>query len=262
MFAPPASAPSASAQMRSSAAPEAVGSFVERPRRVDRVRAEDVRLDLAQPLELVVAQDRVLDDELARMLRRLVEQVVLGADARLHAHDDRLANRVDGRVRHLREELLEVRVEERLARGEDGERRVVAHRPDRLLGVARERREHDRHVLLRVAEQKLPAAERLRRRGRLHARRREVGQVPDVLLVPARVRPLPRDARLELVVGDDPPLVEVDEEELPGLQASLAHDRLRRVGEHARLGGEHDPAVRGLVPAARGGARCGRASRR
>ena len=117
---------------------EAGGAVLgDRPRRVERVRLEDVRVDLAQALELVVAQDRVVDHELPRMLGRLVEQVSLRADERLHAHHDRLADRVDRRVRHLREELLEVGVEQRPPVGQHGERRVVAHRADRLLGVRR-----------------------------------------------------------------------------------------------------------------------------
>ena len=41
------------------------------------------RVDLAQLLELAVAQDRLVDHELAGVLGRLVEQVPLGADARL-----------------------------------------------------------------------------------------------------------------------------------------------------------------------------------
>ena len=49
-----------------------------------------------------------VDHELARVLGRLAEQVPLGADARRDAHHDRLARRVDRRVRDLREELLEV----------------------------------------------------------------------------------------------------------------------------------------------------------
>ncbi len=109
----------------------------DRPGEVDRLRLEDIRVDRAQAFELVVAQDRVVDHELPRMLGRLVEQVALRADERLHAHHDRLADRVDRRVRDLREELLEVRVEERPPVGEHGERRVVPHRADRLLARSR-----------------------------------------------------------------------------------------------------------------------------
>ena len=228
---------------------ETIRAVLGGPGRVERVGHEDVRVDLAQALELVVAQDRVVDHELARVLGRLVEQVSLRPDERLHRHHDRLAGRVDRRVRHLREELLEVGVEQRPPVGERGERRVVAHRADRLLGVDRERREHHLHVLLRVAERQLQPAQRL---GRDAGRRaRQVGEPHVLALEPGGVRLAGRDLALHLVVRDDAPLVEVDDEQLAGLQTSLAHDLGGRDIEHACLRREHHPAVAGLEPASR-----------
>ena len=115
MFAPAASATFASAQIRSIAgsrpsAPSAAGHVVSIVH--DLKTSDSTRRSCSSSL---VEQDRVVDHELPRVLGRLVEQVALGADARAHAHHDRLADRVDRRVRHLREELLEVRVEQRLA---------------------------------------------------------------------------------------------------------------------------------------------------
>src|SRR4029077_9278217 len=67
---------------------------------------------------------------------------------------------------------------------------------------------------------------------------------------PIGVRPARRDLALDLVVRDDAALLEVDEEELAGLEPALAHDVRRILVEHARLGCVHDPAVGGLEPAA------------
>ena len=80
MFAPAASAASASAQIRSMAGSQPVDALGDGPGEVDRVRLEDRRIDLPEALELVVAQDRVVDHELASVLGRLVEQVALRAD--------------------------------------------------------------------------------------------------------------------------------------------------------------------------------------
>ena len=184
-----------------------------------------------------------------RVLERLAEQVPLRADARRDAHHDRLARRVDRRVRHLREELLEVAVEQRTLVGEDGKREVVAHRPDRLLGVTRERRQDHLQVLLRPPERELPRAERLDPR---HARRPlgEVAQMDDTLLVPLAVRLPAGDLGLDLAVLDDAAAPEIDEEKVARLQAPLAEDVLGRLVEDAGLGGEHDPAVLRLEPAA------------
>ena len=164
------------------------------------------------------------------------------------AHHDRLADRVDRRVRHLREELLEVGVEQRPPVGEHGERRVVAHRADRLLGVDRERREHHLHVLLRVAERELQPAQRLGRRRAAPARGRSASRTcsrSNHAAYGLRVA----TSRFTSSSGTMRPCVEVDEEELAGLQPSLAHDLGGRDVEHACLGREHDPAVAGLEPA-------------
>ena len=159
----------------------------------------------AQPLELLVAQDRVVDHELPRVLRRLVEQVALRPDERLLAHHDRLADRVDRRIRHLREELLEVRVEERPPVREHGERRVVPHRADGLLRVRRERR--------RASPSCPPACSRTRAAGGAAAapsgRGSAGGRSASRTCSASNQAPYgcgARDLGLHLVVGHDPTL--------------------------------------------------------
>ena len=71
-----------------------------------------------------------------------------------------------------------------------------------------------------------------------------------VLLEPLGVGPGGRDLALDLVVGDDPALLEVDEEELARLEAAEALDLLGADAEQAGLGAEEDVAVLGLDPAA------------
>ncbi len=229
---------------------EPAGALGDRPGDVERVRLEDGRVDLAQALELLVPQDRLRDHELVCVLGRLAEQVPLGADARRDAHHDRLARRVDRRVRHLREELLEVGVEERPLVGEDREGEVVAHRPDRLLRVAGERVQDHLQVLLRVAERELARAQRLDARHPRRARR-QVAEVHDAPLEPLAVGPPARDLALHLRVLDDAAPLEVDQEELAGLEPALPEHVLGRLVEHAGLRGEDDPAVLRLEPAAR-----------
>ena len=53
----------------------------DRPGDVDRVRRVDLVVDVAQRLELAVEQDRLVEQQLVRVLRRLVEQVALVAEA-------------------------------------------------------------------------------------------------------------------------------------------------------------------------------------
>ena len=69
------------------------------------------------------------------MLRRLVQDVALGADVAGERHHHLFANGVDGRIGDLREELLEV-MEQRLRLvGEAGQRGIGAHGADGLFAV-------------------------------------------------------------------------------------------------------------------------------
>jgi len=96
-----------------------------------------------------------------RVLRRLIEQVALVAEARREAHHDFLAQRVDRRVGDLREQLLEIGEQRRRLIGEHRQCDVVAHRPHRLGAVLGHRRHQYAQVLLGVAEGALSQSQRL-----------------------------------------------------------------------------------------------------
>ena len=80
----------------------------------------------------------------------------------------------------------------------------------------------------------------------LRTRQLAFGQVlepDDPVLVPLAVGPLHRDALLDLVVLDDPSLVDIDQEQLARLEAAAPQHVLARLVEHAGLRGEHSPAL-------------------
>ena len=130
---------------------------------VQRLGVEGVFLeaDAADFLEVLVGEDRLahLEPLLARGALE-IEQVRPRPDEGDEAHDQLLADRVDRRVRHLREVLLEIGVEQLGARGERRDRRVGAHRADRLLAGHGHRRHQQLEVLLRVAERLLAIEQR------------------------------------------------------------------------------------------------------
>ncbi|CAB4741104.1 unannotated protein [freshwater metagenome] len=173
-----------------------------------------------------------------------LEEVALRSDMAGERGDDLLANRVEGRVRHLREELLEVVEDQTRARRQHRHRGVGAHRSDRLSGCPCHRLENDPQVLLGVAEGLLTPGYRL-------------GGVDDVLALRQLlemdepcVQPIPVRRRgcqvgLYLVIFDDAPGDRVDEEHPAGLQPSLAHDGRGVQVEHPRLGRKHDKAIVG-----------------
>jgi hypothetical protein len=72
--------------------------------------------------EFVVVDDRERQRQLTTALRTWGEQVALGSDRRRHRRDDLFADRVQRRIRHLREELLEVVEQQSWSLRQHGER--------------------------------------------------------------------------------------------------------------------------------------------
>ena len=150
----------------------------DRPGDVDRVRLEDRRVDLAQRLELVRCAGsgcRSRAGARARASRRAGcrSAPTLACDA----HHDRLADRVDRRVRDLREELLEV-----ASRGAACGRRApraATSLPIEPIGSSPLRASGARitlQVLLRVAERELALSAAARSRGARGGARGQVGR--------------------------------------------------------------------------------------
>ena len=194
--------------------------------------------------QLVVVDDRVRQGELAAALRAGREQVVLGADRRRHRRHDLLADGVEWRVGHLGEELGEVVEQQPRPVGQHGDRRVGAHRADRLDAVERHRGDDDLELLVGVAEQLLAAQHAVVAEHDVLARR-EIVELDQAVLQPLGVRMLGGEGGLDLLVVDDAPLGGVDEEHPPRLQPALG-DHLRRVDvDDADLGRHHDDVVVG-----------------
>jgi hypothetical protein len=227
---------------------------------VDRVQAVDrdsrearqvaVLVDVRQLRELVVVDDRERQDDLAAGGRRRREQVLLRADAAGQRRDELLPDRVERRVGDLREQLAEVIEQQPRPLAQHGDGGVGAHGSEGLAAGLRHRRQQDAQLFLGVAEGLLPAQDGLVRVHDVLALG-QVLQLQQAAVQPLAVRLLRREPRLELLVVDDAPLLGVDEEHLPGLQPALADNLVRRDLEDADLGGQHDPAVGGLPPAAR-----------
>ena len=226
-----------------------------RARGVERQRLELLIADLGDRADFL--QVRVGEDRLAHFqplgVRQAfeIEQVRPRADDRNEAHDELLADRIDRRVRHLREILLEIGEQQlRLVR-QRRDRRVVAHRADRLLALRRHRRHQHPQVFLGVAEGLLAIEQREVRQRSPRRRGRQLFQHDLGALEPLLVRMAARERRLELLVGNEPALVEIDQQHLAGLQPPLRDDVLLRNRQHAHLG-RHDDAVVARDEVARG----------
>ena len=189
---------------------------------------------MAELGQILVVDDRILECDLPARFRFRLQQIPLGADRRAHRGDLFLADRVERRIRHLREQLLEIVEQQARPVRQDRQRGIGPHRADGLLAVHRHRRQQDTQIFLRIAECLLPRDDRFVVRF-LDAPRRQILDIDQVLPEPFAVRMLGRQLTLDLLVVDDAPLGGVHEEDLPGVEALLDENVLRWNVEHADL---------------------------
>ncbi len=97
-------------------------------------------------------EERALHEHLVTALGRGFEEVAFGADARRDTREELFADRVERRVGHLCEELLEVVVEASRLFREHGERGIVAHRSECFFAAARHRVENELPLFFGHAE--------------------------------------------------------------------------------------------------------------
>ncbi len=102
-------------------------SFAAIERDVDDLAVPAFIVDVFERRDLFVGQDRVIDQQPVAMFGSGGEQVLLGPDVALQRHDHFFADRVDGRVGPLCEELLEVIVQHAWLIAEACECGIVAH---------------------------------------------------------------------------------------------------------------------------------------
>ncbi|MDF2578645.1 MAG: hypothetical protein K0S49_224 [Microbacterium sp.] len=198
--------------------------------------------------ELVVVDDGEVERHRAGVLRPPREQVGFGTEPERERGDDLFADRVEGRVRHLRELLREVVEQQPGPFAQHGDGRVAAHRAEGLRTHLSHRGEEDAHLFLGVPERALTTRDRGDRMHDVLA----FGQVLEPHA--ARIEPLlprvqGRQLALDLLVLDDATRGRVDHEHATGLQTSATLDPLGGEVEHAGLAADHDESVGGLGPA-------------
>ena len=183
------------------------------------------RPDRADLLEVLVSEDRLTNLEtLFLRVALVIENVRARADERHEAHHEFLADRIDRRVRHLGEILLEIGIEELRFGRERRDRRIRAHRSRGFHAGQSHRRHQDRQVLLRVAERLLSIEQRNVAAGLTGFDARQILQHDLCSLDPLGIGMQTGQMFLDLTVGDDAPLLEIDQQHLARLQAPLSND--------------------------------------
>ena len=209
-----------------------------------------VLVDVEDLGEVLVRQDRVRQHDLAARIRAGPQQVLLGADLGFGGGDQFLADRIQRRIRHLREQLAEIVEEQSRPLRQHRDRGVGPHRPDRLDAGAGHRSHEDAQFFGRVAEGALAQGDRRVLRRQAEARR-QVLEVREPIGEPVPVRLGGHQVMLDLVVAHDAALCGVHEEHASRLQAALANDAGLIDVSHADFGRHYDETI-GRDPVAGG----------
>ena len=213
---------------------------------------EALAIERRDALELVLGEDGVVQAEELAVLAGVLEHVAVVAQVEHGRSHEALAQRIDGRVGDLREELVEVVEERARVAGEHGERNVGAHGGQRRLA----RVCHGAHGLLDVVEVVAVTRQALGERhvgvNGLEGVLLALGKVAHregLLVDPVTEGLLRRKVGLDLVVPDDAPLGGVDNEHLAGAERARLQDLVGLDGQGACLGGKDHAVVVGDVVA-------------
>ena len=191
-----------------------------------------------------------------RRLGHLTEKTGAGPHAHVERHHERLAQRVDRRVRYLCETLLHIAEHTRTNPRQHGERCVVAHRENGVEAVARHGLEDVGDVFAREPIGVLGLRERAVRQNRRRAvavgrvgRGRDGRELDQVLGQPVAVGRLGGDALLGVGVVQEKSAFRVDGDDLPRTEPSLLHHARGVDVEHADFRCHADrPVVADHVP--------------
>ena len=172
-------------QMRSTRIGKALGAFAGRPGAVDGGGAEGAVHQFGNRADLFhigVGQHRLVHFQPLVRARFAAQQIGARPDHRDQAHHQFLADRIDRRIGDLGEILLEIIVEQLGLVREHRQRRVGAHRADRIVAHLRHRLQEELQVFLGVAEGLLLIEQQRRIVGLGAVIFRQVGQVFQLVL--------------------------------------------------------------------------------
>ena len=138
--------------------------------------------------------------------RTKIHQVWARPDKAHQRHHQFFADRIDGRIRDLREILEKIIGEHSWLVGERGERDIAAHGANRVLALHRHRIKEELHVFPRVTKCLLHIEQGLTICRHRTDFRRQVGKMNLGLVEPLLIWIGIGQIRFEFLVGDDPVL--------------------------------------------------------
>ena len=203
---------------------------------------EGLIADVFKAADFVFGHDRARNLDEVRLLRSLFEDIAVVTDVGRKAHHQFFTNRVNRRVRHLSEQLLEV-VEQRLRLVRKyGESGIVTHRADRFCTSLCHRLQNNGEVFGRVTEALLLHQNIVRNVGRIDFAK-EATNAHLVFGDPATVRLATGHVSLHFGVLQDVVIFEVEVDDFTGFEAALFFDFVVGQVEYTRFRGHHEEAV-------------------
>ena len=183
-----------------------------------------------------IGQHRLVHFQALVVARFAAQQIGARPDHRNQAHHQFFADRINRRIGDLGEVLLEVIVQQLGFVGEHGQRRVHAHRAQRIIANLRHRLQEELQIFLGVAEGLLLIEEQARIIGLGAVIFRKVGQFFQLEL--RRLQPFLigfglAECFLDLFVFNDAAFFQINQQHLAGLEAPFALDLFFRHRQHA-----------------------------
>ena len=209
----------------------------------NRRRPQMIMLQLADFRKRRIGQNRARQAQHAAMLRPFFQHVLLDAELALLRHDDFLADRVNRRVRHLREQLPEIGEQRLRLIRQHGQRRVRPHRAGRFQPFDGFWIEQKFHVFVCIAEGALPLGQRFRIAGGDAFRLRQFVQRDHIFPNPLTVGLLRRIFHFQFFIVNNPSGFRVNQEHFARLQAAFEGDFFFWNRQHAGFRSHDDGFV-------------------
>ena len=172
-------------------------------------------------------QDGMIDLQHGAVAAFFLQKITVRADIDGRVGHDLFPQGVDGRIGHLGKQLLEIVEQELMSLGEHGQRSVMSHGKGGLHSVFRHGKDLVLHILIGIAEHLVePVADLLGVDRDLVIGDRKLVQMQQISVQPFPVGPPVGIVGLALLVGDDPLLLSVDQQDPAGLQAGFFYNGL------------------------------------
>ena len=186
--------------------------------------------------QIHACQDRIVDLQYPAVICFRFQKIAVRADVDCGIHDHLLTQRIDRRVRNLRKQLLEITVQQLMVLRQQSDRSIMPHGNRTLNPIFCHGKDLFLHILVRVSEYLVEAVSRLLAVNTdLLVRDRKPCQMEEAAVQPLSIRIGSGVHFLTLIIGNDPFLLCVHQQDLPRLQPGADLDMGRIDVQHAHL---------------------------